>query len=248
MAAALVEQTYDALMQMILEKKYQPGDRLPSEMVLCDELKVSRNTLRAALNKLSVLGFTETRQGGGTYLRSVDSAVYLNFFVPATLTHNMDLLEIMQFRKGIEVEAARLAAENATEEDVAQLRVLFERCQQESKHDMGVFAADNTDFHFAIAKASHNMLYIKMMEIVSRMILPVMQEFLHAQGSDIDSTFYHGMVLQCVINHKPEEASFFMQRHMTLILDRVEAYVKAGNRSENGPDCDSSQKERTKNT
>lgn len=107
MAAALVEQTYDALMQMIMDGNYKPGDRLPSEMVLCNDLQVSRNTLRAALNKLNVLGFTETRQGGGTYMRAVDSSVYLNFFVPATLTSSMDLLEIMQFRKGIEVEAAR---------------------------------------------------------------------------------------------------------------------------------------------
>lgn len=233
MAAALVEQTYDSLMQMILDKKYQPGDRLPSEMVLCDELKVSRNTLRAALNKLSVLGFTETRQGGGTYVRAVDSAVYLNFFVPATLTHNIDLLEIMQFRKGIEVEAARLAAENADEEDIAILERLFEQCKQESTHNMATFAEDNTDFHFAIAKASHNMLYIKMMDIVSRMILPVMQEFLNAQGSDIDSTFYHGVILQCVINHKSEEAAFFMQRHMNLILERVSEYVKTEKQSEN---------------
>ena len=35
MAAALVEQTYDALMQMIMDGNYKPGDRLPSEMVLC---------------------------------------------------------------------------------------------------------------------------------------------------------------------------------------------------------------------
>lgn len=118
MAAALVEQTYDALMQMIMDGNYKPGDRLPSEMVLCNDLQVSRNTLRAALNKLNVLGFTETRQGGGTYMRAVDSSVYLNFFVPATLTSSMDLLEIMQFRKGIEVEAARLAAENADRKSV----------------------------------------------------------------------------------------------------------------------------------
>ena len=233
MAAALVEQTYDALMQMIMDGNYKPGDRLPSEMVLCNDLQVSRNTLRAALNKLNVLGFTETRQGGGTYMRAVDSSVYLNFFVPATLTSSMDLLEIMQFRKGIEVEAARLAAENATEEDIVLLRELFEQCT-EGRKNMRTFASRNTDFHFEIAKTSHNVQYIKMMEIVSRMILPVMQDFLDAQGADIDSTFYHGMVLQCVINHKPEEAAFFMNRHMTLIIERVEKYVQKKKLEKNG--------------
>ena len=138
-----------------------------------------------------------------------------------------------QFRKGIEVEAARLAAENATEEDVVLLRELFEQCT-EGRKNMRTFASRNTDFHFEIAKASHNMLYIKMMEIVSRMILPVMQDFLDAQGTDIDSTFYHGMVLQCVINHKPEEAAFFMQRHMALIIERVEKYVQKKKLEKNG--------------
>ena len=82
-------------------------------------------------------------------MRAVDSSVYLNFFVPATLTSSMDLLEIMQFRKGIEVEAARLAAENATEEDVVLLRQLFEQCT-EGRKNMRTFASRNTDFHFEI--------------------------------------------------------------------------------------------------
>lgn len=101
MAASLVEQVYNKLLEMIIRKELKPGDRLPSEMALCEQLDVSRNTLRAALNKLDALGFTVSRQGGGTYVKEVDSDVYLNFFVPALLTHNVDLLEIMQFRKGI---------------------------------------------------------------------------------------------------------------------------------------------------
>lgn len=104
MAATLVEQVYNQLLKMIIRRELKPGDRLPSEMVLCDQMGVSRNTLRAALNKLDALGFTVSRQGGGTYVKEVDSDVYLNFFVPALLTHNVNLLEVMQFRKGIEVE------------------------------------------------------------------------------------------------------------------------------------------------
>ena len=83
MAATLVEQVYNQLLKMIIRRELKPGDRLPSEMVLCDQMGVSRNTLRAALNKLDALGFTVSRQGGGTYVKEVDSDVYLNFFVPA---------------------------------------------------------------------------------------------------------------------------------------------------------------------
>lgn len=210
---------------MIIRRELKPGDRLPSEMVLCDQMGVSRNTLRAALNKLDALGFTVSRQGGGTYVKEVDSDVYLNFFVPALLTHNVNLLEVMQFRKGIEVEAARLAAANATDEDIAELSELLEHCKK-NLDEMERFAQSNTDFHTAVAKASHNMMFKKMMEIIRMMILTEMQNFLVAQGEDVDSTFYHEMVLRCIIEGKPEEAAFFMERHLTLVIKRVEKYVK----------------------
>lgn len=224
MAVSLVEQTYDSLLNMIIQKEFKPGDRLPSEMALCEMFEVSRNTLRAALNKLSVLGFTETKQGGGTYVKEVDSDVYLNFFVPALLTHNVNLLEIMQFRKGIEVEAARLAAEAATPEDIEMLKELLDNCKHHLE-DMHDFADANTDFHKSIAKASGNKMFEKIMEIIRIMILPEMRNFLEDQGSDIDSTFYHEMVLRCIIDRKPEEAAFFMERHMKLIVERVKEYV-----------------------
>ena len=225
MAATLVEQVYNQLLKMIIRRELKPGDRLPSEMVLCDQMVVSRNTLRAALNKLDALGFTVSRQGGGTYVKEVDSDVYLNFFVPALLTHNVNLLEVMQFRKGIEVEAARLAAANATDEDIAELSELLEHCKK-NLDEMERFAQSNTDFHTAVAKASHNMMFKKMMEIIRMMILTEMQNFLVAQGEDVDSTFYHEMVLRCIIEGKPEEAAFFMERHLTLVIKRVEKYVK----------------------
>ena len=225
MAATLVEQVYNQLLKMIIRGELKPGDRLPSEVVLCDQMGVSRNTLRAALNKLDALGFTVSRQGGGTYVKEVDSDVYLNFFVPALLTHNVNLLEVMQFRKGIEVEAARLAAANATDEDIAELSELLEHCK-ENLDEMERFAQSNTDFHTAVAKASHNMMFKKMMEIIRMMILTEMQNFLVAQGEDVDSTFYHEMVLRCIIEGKPEEAAFFMERHLTLVIKRVEKYVK----------------------
>ena len=229
MAAALVEQIYNSLLEMIIQREFKPGDRLPSEMALCETLDVSRNTLRAALNKLDALGFTVSRQGGGTYVKEVDSDVYLNFFVPALLTHNMDLLEIMQFRKGIEVEGARLAARNATDKDIEELKILLELCKG-NRSAMDEFAVANTDFHAAIAKSSHNKMFKKMMEIIRIMILPEMQNFLEEQGEDIDSTFYHEMILRCIIDHKPEEAAFFMQRHMAVVIDRVEEYMIHANK------------------
>ena len=228
MAASLSEQVYEKLFDMIVQKELRPGDRLPPEKTLCEMYSVSRNTLRAALNKLSALGFTETRQGGGTFVKAVDSNVYLNFFVPALLTHNPDLLELMQLRKAIETEAARSAAVNASEEDTAKLRTTYEECgRQAAKMDMHALAAANTRFHAIISEISGNRMLETLMRIINRMILPEMQDFLARQGEDIDSNYYHRIIMESIERHKPDEAAFFMDKHLALLIDRVKQYISA---------------------
>ena len=228
MAASLSEQVYEKLFDMIVQKELKPGDRLPPEKTLCEMYSVSRNTLRAALNKLCALGFTETRQGGGTFVRAVDSNVYLNFFVPALLTHNPDLLELMQLRKAIEMEAARSAAVNASEEDVKKLRTVFEECGRlAAETDMYALAAANTRFHAVVSEISGSRMLETLMRIINRMILPEMQDYLARQGEDIDSNYYHRVIMESIERHKPDEAAFFMEKHLALLIDRVKQYISA---------------------
>lgn len=223
MVKSLPEQTYEKLLQLIVSEDYQPGDRLPSENDLSERFNVSRNTLRTALKKLSVIGFTETRRGGGTFVKKIGGDAYLNFFLPSLLMDSHYLIDIMEFRKGIEVQAVKLAAERATEEDIQELQAIYDESQK-YLNDMEMFAMYNTGFHARIAKASHNQMFEKIMEIVRNIIATKMQDFQIEQGSDIDSNFYHFMILQCIINHKPDEAAFFMDKHTTLLVDRVRGF------------------------
>lgn len=228
MASTLSEQIYDKLLQTIILDNYKPNDKLPSENELSKLYEVSRNTIRAAINKLNALGFTETKHGGGTYIKSIGREICLNYFIPTLLMESDDLLEIMEFRKGIEVEAVKLAARNANEENLKHLKEVLER-SQDASGNMNEFAFENTNFHTAIAKASNNKMFAKLMEIIRSLIMTKMQKFLVIQGEDIDSNFYHSMIFQCIAHKKPEEAAFFMDKHMTLVIDRVKKYIEDGN-------------------
>ncbi len=226
MGSALTEQIYDELLKMVIEEKYKPGDRLPSENELSEKFGVSRNTLRTALNKLNILGFCETRHGGGTFIKAISGDVYLNFFMPALLMDANDLIEVMEFRRGIECQAVKLAAVRATEDDIRILSSIIKQCEQ-SLGDMERFAYYNTNFHNQIAKASHNRMFERMMEIVRSIIMTKMQDFLSTQGHDIDSHFYHTVILQCIINQKPEEAALMMDKHLSLVVERVREFTMA---------------------
>ena len=226
MTASLSEQVYEKLFDMIVQKELKPGDRLPPEKTLCEMYSVSRNTLRAALNKLCALGFTETRRGGGTFVKAVDSNVYLNFFVPALLTHNPDLLELMQLRKAIETESARSAAVNASKKDVEKLRTMLEECEQQAaRMNMHELAKANTRFHSIISEISGSRMLETLLRLINRMILPEMQDYLTRQGEDIDSNYYHRVIMESIERHKPDEAAFFMEKHLNLLIDRIEQYI-----------------------
>lgn len=225
MSSPLIEQIYDELLKMIIEEKFRPGDRLPSENDLSKKYGVSRNTLRTVLNKLNVLGFCETRHGGGTFVKAISGDAYLNFFLPALLMDSNDLIEVMEFRRGIECQAVKLAAVRRTEEDIRILSSIIEQCEG-NLGDMERFAFYNTNYHNQICKASHNRMFERMMEIVRSIIMTKMQDFLMTQGHDIDSHFYHTVILQCIINQKPDEAALMMDKHLSLVVERVRDYAQ----------------------
>ena len=222
---SLTEQVYESLLQMLIEEKFKPGDRLPSENDLTERFGVSRNTVRTAINKLNVLGFCETKHGGGTFMKKIGGDAYLNFFLPALLMESNDLIDVMEFRKGIEVQAVMLAAQRATPSDIRALDTLIKQMDQHLD-DMERLAFHNTNFHAQIAKASHNNMFSKMMDIVRSIIMTKMQDFLITQGHDIDSHFYHTMIFQCIANHKPDEAALMMDKHLTLVIDRVRNFSR----------------------
>ncbi|MDD4112975.1 MAG: FadR/GntR family transcriptional regulator [Herbinix sp.] len=221
----VTDQTYDKIMQMILNGSIRPGERIPSENELKDIYGVSRNTIRAALNRLNVLGILDTRRGEGTFLKSLGTEAYLNNFVPSILINSTDLLGLMEFRRGIETASARLAAVNATKEDIEDLELYFKSLQHKdiSNHE---FATNTSNFHLKIAIASKNDLFVRLLELIKWIMTSKMENFLYFKPNVEDSSFYHSMVFRCIKQHKSDEAAYMMDRHMMLLLERVEDYIE----------------------
>lgn len=125
----LVDEAYNQLLQMIASGEWVEGSKLPSESQLCETLGVSRNTVRVALSKLNALGLIESRQGFGYSVRNLNIGIYLNSMLPTMLLHSRDLESITEFRIGVESEAAAVAAERATAEDLERMRVACEKAE-----------------------------------------------------------------------------------------------------------------------
>lgn len=147
-------QAADMICAMLRTGAYRVGDRLPSEPELGEELRVSRSTVREAVRELTSLGVLEIQHGRGTFVRSLRPDLLLRG--DSLLDHANDRIreELLEVRGIVEPEAAALAAERASEEDVGRLRYDVERLTEAVGR--GVSAPEDLGFHLDLVRATHN--------------------------------------------------------------------------------------------
>lgn len=157
----LIETAVEALRQRIVSGEWPVGSRIPAEPALVDLLGVGRNTVREAVQSLAHSGLVERRQGSGTYVLSTSElAVTLSRQVADA--HHRDVIEV---RRALEVEAARLAARRRTAEDVSRLEGLRdERAQALSVGDLDRMVEADLTLHRSIALAARNPLLLTLYE------------------------------------------------------------------------------------
>lgn len=141
-----------------------PGDRLPPERQLMKDLAAGRSSIREAIRKLQALGILESRPGSGTYLVRIVSpdAIHIPLTLDVTTLRDR-LLQTLDVRRGLELEASAIAAQRRTALDIARLEerlVEMERVH----HEKGTAGREDLAFHLAIYDATHNPLFRQLLE------------------------------------------------------------------------------------
>ncbi len=152
--AGLVDQVIEQLRTAVTQGEWPIGERIPTEIELVEQLGVGRNTVREAVRALAHTGLLEVRQGDGTYVRATSE-------VSGAIRRlcGSELREVLQVRRTLEVEGARLAAVERTEEEVAGLAALLARREVDLREGRWQdFARTDAEFHCAVVRAGHNRL------------------------------------------------------------------------------------------
>ncbi|MFJ9903306.1 FadR/GntR family transcriptional regulator [Streptomyces sp. NPDC101152] len=148
----------ERILEFIAEARLVPGDRMPTENDLAQQLNTSRAVVREAVKILSALGRVRAHRGRGLFVADDDgmliSSRWGGFFRPVDLDH---VLMLFEFRRVQEMAAARLAATRATPAELRAVEVAMQQCRHGYAHgDVDVFNKGDDDFHAAVAAASHN--------------------------------------------------------------------------------------------
>ncbi|MFD0684025.1 FadR/GntR family transcriptional regulator [Actinomadura fibrosa] len=151
--ASLVDQVIDQLTSEITAGTWPVGGKIPPEPVLAEALGVGRNTVREAVRALTHAGLLDSRQGDGTYVRATSE---LSSAVRRRL-ETAELVETLEVRRGLEVEAARLAAARRTAADIEAITAALERRDAAwTLGDHAAFVEADLAFHTAVVEATHN--------------------------------------------------------------------------------------------
>jgi len=123
----VAEEIIKQVISQINTGKLKPGSKLPSERELMELFQVSRSSVREALHSLTMIGLLETYPGAGTFVSKQLTDMIAARIEWSLLLGNQELLELMEVREPLEIQAAGLAAERATPEEISGLREVIQR-------------------------------------------------------------------------------------------------------------------------
>jgi GntR family transcriptional repressor for pyruvate dehydrogenase complex len=209
-----VEKAFHGLRHMIATGRLGAGERIPPEADLCEELGVSRGSLREAVRMLAALGVIEPRHGSGTFvsqLRPEDLISSLN--LTFQLLPLPGLLEVYEIRRVLEAHVAAKAAARATPETVETLFSLIEA--MEATDDPAEISACDHRFHAEIARAAGNPSLAALLAVF-RARSRKYQVFTLPQGPDLRrrSDDDHRALATAIANRDPGAAAGAAHAHV----------------------------------
>jgi DNA-binding FadR family transcriptional regulator len=221
----LAQKVVAGLKDKILAGDLPPGHKLPSESELIDEFAVSRTVVREAVTRLRAEGLVETFQGRGSFVLAVPEPTSFTVESAAIRTHH-DVLDMVDFRIGIECEAAALAATRVDTNGKATIHAALEEFVTAAPED-----AVEADFRFhrAVAAVSGNRFYLELLDSLGPMMIMLPRTRLGDAYSLTDAGHVdrvrreHDDVAAAIVAGDPDVARAAMRVHLGNTRRRLDA-------------------------
>ena len=216
----IYEHIVEQIRALIGEGRWTPGDQIPPERELADRFRVSRTSVREALRALEMQGVIESRQGGGTFVRTTDTEALVPPLAAAILKGRRELAEVLEVRELIEPGIARQAAIRATDEHISQLEQLLER-QRVCIAQGRPFVDEDTAFHYTLAKAADNHIMLRLHNVILDLLRESRQSYLHVPDRAQMSLRGHEAILNAIRARDADAAFNASLAHISEVRDGI---------------------------
>lgn len=218
-------------LRSLIEKNHmQVGDRLPAERKLCEQLGVSRSSLREALQHLVSQGMLVSRVGAGTYLQELPNH-WSQHHIVQPLSDLMDVdpeyrFDVQESRLILEGGTAWYAAQRATPDDIKKIRQCYDQiAHYQLLGDDDEAARADARFHLAIAEASHNVVLIQLMRSLFDLLqfnVVLGRRKVYSEAHRFDQLQdQHFKVMAAIERQDPEAARQAVCGHIEFVIQQV---------------------------
>ena len=207
---------------LIREGKLKVGDKLPPERSLAEMFNVSRASIREAFSAMEIIGLIEVRPGDGSFVTNLNIAPFINTIAPLFVKTDEMEDELLEFRKMLELEAAKLAAGKGKPEEITLLEGPIHSMKVAiEKKDVNMGADADIQFHKILFGLSNNYILTKSAEYISH-ILESSVKFNRAKilkDSENSKVLYeqHKEIYEAIRNNDVQAAVEFMNKHLDFV-------------------------------
>ncbi len=198
----------------------KPGARLPTERELCQMLGVGRSTLREVIRTLDFLGVVQVRQGSGTYVAGADDGGVEKLLAVGLALERCSVGEIVEVRRILEEQAARLAALHRTEGELAHMEEVVARMKASAREPAQAASLD-LEFHILVARASHNGVLAHLLAGFRPLLELWIQRAVRQPEVIEEIVTEHAAVLRAIADQNPDAARARMFLHLTEAAARL---------------------------
>ena len=195
----------DSIKEQIMNQELVLGQGLPPEREISEKLGVSRNSVREALKILTVMGVVSSRQG---------DALSMMFMLD-----KLDYDQINQIRIGLEMQAYALAVKNAETKDIIELQEYVNALDQSTDNDEKTMY--DKKIHYAIAKASGNVLIVNILDALSEVmdifIFEMRREILRTEKRKGMLQEAHKQIVECLLKRDVVNGQKALMKHFEMI-------------------------------
>jgi len=209
----LYEDVVQQLQTLISSGRLEPGDQLPSERALADQLAVSRTSVREGLRILEARGMIEARPGQGLFVRGRRTEEVVSILASYLMKERETFLEVLDVREALERKAAERAALLATDKDLEALKAALVAMQEEVLEGRVALDSD-TDFHRALGVASRNEVLSHMLDTVLGLMVQRRREIFSRSYGGVLTLYQHANIYRAIKNRDPDLAAALISTHL----------------------------------
>lgn len=215
----LYESAIEQIMDLVKRSELKPGDKLPPERELAEKLSISRGSLREAFRVLESRGLIKSKPGGGRYIREIRENSHGNTENIILSLEKSSILELLEAREMFEVKIAKIAAQRATTEDIELIEQALNKMNQEEKLKEDKEIESDTEFHLAIARASHNFVFTNIIRLHLDLLKGTREKTWQMSGRREKQYQEHQAILQAIKEHDIKKAGEVMLSHLRKVRE-----------------------------